>query len=301
MDYNGLIYEIYLFLFSLYQYLEKKINIMENKNINPVSGVNQIIAIASGKGGVGKSTTSVNIAFALNNLGKKVGLLDADVYGPSIPKMVGLSGKPDTSKDGKKIIPKEKFGIQTMSIGFLIDEDTPMIWRGPMVMSAVKQLLYEVEWKEIDILVLDLPPGTGDTQLTLAQQVPISGSVIVSTPQDIALLDVKKGINMFHKVDIPVYGIIENMSYFICPNCSEKSEIFANGGAKATAEEYNIDFLGEIPINSTIREYADKGEILVNKNEKNEFKNLYTDIARKLILKLEENISIKSPEIKFVD
>ena len=188
-----------------------------------------------------------------------------------------------------------------MSIGFLIDEDTPMIWRGPMVMSAIKQLLYEVEWNQIDILVLDLPPGTGDTQLTLAQQVPISGSVIVSTPQDIALLDVKKGINMFHKVDIPVLGIVENMSYFICPNCSEKNEIFANGGAKATAEEYGIDFLGEIPLDPTIREYADKGEILVCNEENNQYKNLYSDIAKKLILKLDATDSPKGPEIKFVD
>ncbi len=274
---------------------------MENKNINLVSGVKQIIAVASGKGGVGKSTTSVNIAFALNSLGKKIGLLDADVYGPSIPKMLGLSGKPDTTKEGKKIIPKEKFGIQTMSIGFLVPEDTPMIWRGPMVMSAIKQLLYDVEWNGLDILVLDLPPGTGDTQLTLAQQVPIAGSIIVSTPQDIALLDVKKGINMFHKVDIPVFGIIENMSYFICPHCSEKSEIFSNGGAKATANEYGIEFLGEIPLDSSIRENADKGEILFNTKENKRFENLYADIAKKLIEKLDSSKPPKSPEIKFID
>ncbi len=274
---------------------------MENKNINLVGGVKQIIAIASGKGGVGKSTTSVNIALALSNLGKKIGLLDADVYGPSIPKMLGLSGKPDTTKEGKKIIPKERLGIQTMSIGFLVAEDTPMIWRGPMVMSAIKQLLYEVEWNEVDILIIDLPPGTGDTQLTLAQQVPISGSVIVSTPQDVALLDVKKGINMFNKVEIPVFGVIENMSYFLCPHCSSKTEIFSYGGAKATAKEYNIEFLGEIPLDTKIREHADKGEPLFNNERNQEYNEIYTKIANKLIDKLENQKSTNDPKINFID
>ncbi|MAR79727.1 MAG: hypothetical protein CMM18_05830 [Rhodospirillaceae bacterium] len=274
---------------------------MENKNINLVNGVKQIIAIASGKGGVGKSTTSVNVALALSNLGKRIGLLDADVYGPSIPKMLGLSGKPDTTKEGKKIIPKEKLGIQTMSIGFLVAEDTPMIWRGPMVMSAIKQLLYEVEWNDVDILVIDLPPGTGDTQLTLAQQVPISGSVIVSTPQDVALLDVKKGINMFKKVEIPVFGVIENMSYFLCPHCSSKTEIFSYGGAKKTANEYGIEFLGEIPLDTKIREHADKGEPLFNNKENIEYNEIYTKIANKLIDKLENQESATGPKINFID
>ena len=274
---------------------------MENKNINLVNGVKQIIAIASGKGGVGKSTTSVNVALALSNLGKRIGLLDADVYGPSIPKMLGLSGKPNTTKEGKKIIPKERLGIQTMSIGFLVAEDTPMIWRGPMVMSAIKQLLYEVEWNDVDILVIDLPPGTGDTQLTLAQQVPISGSVIVSTPQDVALLDVKKGINMFKKVEIPVFGVIENMSYFLCPHCSSKTEIFSYGGAKKTANEYGIEFLGEIPLDTKIREHADKGEPLFNNKENLEYNEIYTKIANKLIDKLENQESATGPKINFID
>ncbi len=270
------------------------------KKTTSIPGVSKILAVASGKGGVGKSTTSVNLAVALSKHGQKVALMDADVYGPSIPKMLGINEKPETSTDGKKIIPIKKYDIQAMSIGFLIPEDTPMIWRGPMVMSAIKQLLYEVMWEDVDILVIDLPPGTGDTQLTLAQQVPITGSVIVSTPQDIALLDVKKGINMFKKVDIPVLGVIENMSYFICPHCSEKSEIFSSGGAKTTAKNYDIDFLGDIPLDTTIREQADNGEpVGINENK---FSKIYSDIAKTLMNKLnnpdEKNME---PVIKFTE
>src|SRR6185295_5630577 len=202
-------------------------------------GVKHIIAVASGKGGVGKSTTAVNLALGLHVNGLKVGLLDADVYGPSQPRMMGITGKP-TSKDGKIMEPMANYGIKVMSMGFLIEEETPMIWRGPMVMSAVTQMLRDVNWGDLDVLVCDLPPGTGDTQLTMAQNVPLSGAVIVSTPQDIALLDAKKGLNMFRKVDVPVLGIIENMSYFSCPHCGERTEIFSHGGARREAERFGV-------------------------------------------------------------
>ena len=217
-----------------------------------------MVAVASGKGGVGKSTTSVNLALALARLGQRVGLLDADIYGPSQPRMLGITGKP-SSPDGKKLRPMENYGVRVMSMGFLVDEDAPMIWRGPMVQSALQQMLTDVEWGELDVLVVDLPPGTGDAQLTMAQRVPLAGAVIVSTPQDIALLDARKALNMFRKVDVPVLGIIENMSYFLCPHCGGRSEIFSHGGARATAAKFGVDFLGEIPLDLAIREQTDAG------------------------------------------
>ncbi len=224
-----------------------------------VPNVGAIVAVASGKGGVGKSTIAINLALALLAKGLKVGLLDADIYGPSIPKMLGVHGRPD-SEDGNILEPKENYGLKCMSIGFLVAEDTPMIWRGPMVMSAIEQLLRDVNWGELDILVIDLPPGTGDAQLTIAQRVPLTGALIVSTPQDIALLDARKSLNMFRKVEVPVLGIIENMSYFACPHCGERTDIFSHGGAKATAAEMGADFLGEIPLDMDIREAGDAGK-----------------------------------------
>jgi ATP-binding protein involved in chromosome partitioning len=227
-----------------------------------VSGVGAIVAVASGKGGVGKSTVAANLALALRANGRSVGVLDADIYGPSMPRMLGISGRP-SSPDGKKLIPMENYGIEVMSMGFLVPEDTPMIWRGPMVMSALQQMLREVEWGELDIMVVDMPPGTGDAQLTMAQQVPLAGAVIVSTPQDIALLDARKGLNMFKKVDVPVLGIVENMSYFLCPHCGGRSEIFSHGGARREAERLGTEFLGEVPLDLEIRETSDSGRPIV--------------------------------------
>ena len=226
-----------------------------------IPGVAQIIAVASGKGGVGKSTVAVNLALGLKRLGLKVGLLDADIYGPSVPRLLGITEKPDS--DGKKLKPIEKFGIRTMSIGFLVKEDEAMIWRGPMVQSALTQMMSDVAWATpgapLDVLVLDMPPGTGDAQLTIAQRVPLKGAVIVSTPQDIALIDARKGIAMFRKTQIPILGIVENMSVFVCPDCGHAHHIFGHGGAKATAEKLGAPFLGEIPLVPSIRETSDAG------------------------------------------
>ncbi len=227
-----------------------------------VPGVRSIVAVASGKGGVGKSTTATNLAVALATQGHRVGMLDADIYGPSQPRMMGISGRPQ-ARDDKTLIPLENYGVKCMSIGFMVAEDTPMIWRGPMVMGAIQQMLRDVEWGELDILVADLPPGTGDAQLTMAQQVPLTGAVIVSTPQDIALLDARKGLNMFRKVDVPVLGIIENMSYFLCPHCGERSDIFSHGGARREAERLGSEFLGEVPLDMAIRETSDGGRPIV--------------------------------------
>ncbi len=244
-----------------------------------VPGVGAIVAVASGKGGVGKSTTATNLALALSRLGLKVGLLDADIYGPSLPRMMGISGKP-TSPDGKILKPMENFGVKCMSMGFLVAEDTPMIWRGPMVQSALQQMLRDVEWGELDILIVDMPPGTGDAQLTMAQQVPLAGAVIVSTPQDIALLDARKGLNMFRKVDVPVLGIIENMSVFICPKCGHESHIFSHGGAKKEAETLGMHFLGEMPLNIDIRITSDEGRPIVVSEPDGEHAQRYLDIAK---------------------
>jgi ATP-binding protein involved in chromosome partitioning len=223
-----------------------------------VPGVGAIIAVASGKGGVGKSTTAVNLALGLRDLGLRVGVLDADIYGPSIPKLFGLRGKPKTM-GGTRLIPMDGYGLKVMSIGFLIEEETPMIWRGPMVMSALTQMLREVEWGELDVMVVDMPPGTGDAQLTMAQQVPLRGAVIVSTPQDLALIDARRGIAMFRRVNVPVLGIVENMSYFLCPQCGTRSDIFGHGGARHEAERLGVPFLGEVPLHMEIREKSDAG------------------------------------------
>jgi ATP-binding protein involved in chromosome partitioning len=246
-----------------------------------VPGVRAIVAVASGKGGVGKSTTAVNLALALKSLGLSVGLLDADIYGPSQPRMMGIKGRP-SSPDGKRLLPLENYGIKVMSMGFMVPEETPMIWRGPMVMSAINQMLRDVEWGELDILVVDLPPGTGDAQLTMAQQVPLSGAVIVSTPQDIALLDARKGLNMFRKVDVPVLGIVENMSYFLCPHCGERSDIFSHGGARREAEKLGVDFLGEIPLDMAIRETSDGGHPIVVSDPASAHAKTYRAIAEQV-------------------
>src|ERR1700756_3108100 len=224
-----------------------------------VPGVGAIVAVASGKGGVGKSTIAANLALALKANGLSVGVLDADIYGPSMPRMLGISGRRPQSRDGKGLQPLENYGLRFMSMGFLVPEDTPMIWRGPMVMSALQQMLREVDWGDLDILIADMPPGTGDAQLTMAQQVPLAGAVIVSTPQDIALLDARKGLNMFKQVHVPVLGIVENMSYFLCPHCGGRSEIFSHGGARLEAERLGTEFLGEVPLDLKIRETSDGG------------------------------------------
>src|SRR6187397_1462378 len=246
-----------------------------------IPGVDAVIAVASGKGGVGKSTTAVNLALGLRDLGLKVGMLDADIYGPSLPKLLAIREKPQTV-GGTRLKPIERYGLTVMSIGFLIDEETPMIWRGPMVMSAITQMLREVEWGKLDVMVVDMPPGTGDAQLTMAQQVPLRGAVIVSTPQDLALIDARKGLNMFKKVDVPLLGIVENMSYFIAPDTGKRHEIFGHGGARREAERLGVTFLGEVPLEMGIRESSDAGTpVVVSKPDGPEAK-IYRDIASKV-------------------
>lgn len=237
-----------------------------------------IVAVASGKGGVGKSTTAINLATGLSAIGLRTGLLDADIYGPSVPRMAGVTGKP-TSIDGKALRPMQAFGVKLMSMGFLVDEDAPMIWRGPMVQSALQQMLGDVDWGDLDVLVVDLPPGTGDAQLTMAQRVPLTGAVIVSTPQDIALLDARKAINMFRRVDVPILGIVENMSYHICPSCGHRSEIFAHGGARACASQFGVDFLSEIPLDPVIRETSDGGQPIVVSRPEGPHAEAYRQLA----------------------
>ncbi|HZK90615.1 MAG TPA: iron-sulfur cluster carrier protein ApbC [Stellaceae bacterium] len=250
-----------------------------------VPGVGAIVAVASGKGGVGKSTVAANLALALKANGLRVGVLDADIYGPSMPRMLGISGRP-MSQDGKTLIPMENYGIKCMSIGFLVSEDTAMIWRGPMVMSALNQMLRDVAWGELDILVVDLPPGTGDAQLTMAQQVPLAGAVIVSTPQDIALIDARRGLTMFQQVNVPVLGIIENMSYFLCPHCGERSEIFSHGGARREAERLGCDFLGEVPLDLQIRETSDDGRPVTVSDPDSAHAQLFREIAARVWAKV---------------
>jgi ATP-binding protein involved in chromosome partitioning len=253
-----------------------------------VPGIRYLIAVASGKGGVGKSTTAVNLALGLQSIGLKVAVLDADVYGPSIPKLFGLTGKPEPSDAaGKKMKPLNGYGVEVMSVGFLVPEDTPMIWRGPMVMSALTQLLRETEWSPADVMVIDMPPGTGDVQLTLAQQTPLAGAVIVSTPQDLALIDARKGLNMFAKVNVPVIGIVENMSYFICTKCGERHEIFGHGGAKEEATRIGVPFLGEIPLDKEVRMRSDSGEPVVATQPDSLHAALYRDVARQVWAALE--------------
>jgi len=240
-----------------------------------------IIAIASGKGGVGKSTFAVNLAVAMSQLGKKVGILDADIYGPSVPRMMGISGRPEANRN-KKLIPLESYGIKCMSIGFLVSVDTPTIWRGPMVMKALEQMFNGVEWGKLDFLIIDLPPGTGDAQLTLAQSSKLSGSIIVSTPQDVALNDARKGINMFKRVNVPVIGLVENMSYFICDKCNERHYIFSHEGAKKEAEKFQIPFLGSIPINKDLRIQSDEGRPACIDKPDGEISKQYLEIARSI-------------------
>ncbi len=248
-----------------------------------IPGIKHLVAVASGKGGVGKSTTAINLALGLQSLGLRVAVLDADVYGPSMPKLFGLTGKPQASDaDGKKMKPMSRFGVELMSIGFLVAEDTPMIWRGPMVMGALTQLLRETEWSEADVMVIDMPPGTGDVQLTLAQQTPLSGAVIVSTPQDLALIDARKGLNMFRKVNVPVIGIAENMSYFVCTKCGERHEIFGHGGAREEAERLGVPFLGEIPLDKEVRLRSDRGEPVTATQPDSLHAAIYRDIARQV-------------------
>ena len=251
-----------------------------------VPGVEAIIAVASGKGGVGKSTTAVNLALSLAAQGKKVGLLDADVYGPSLPRMMGITDKPKQTQENR-LLPPENFGVKCMSMGMLVDEEEPMIWRGPMVMGALQQMLTEVEWAPLDILVIDMPPGTGDAQLTLSQQTQLTGAVIVSTPQDIALLDARKGLNMFRKVSVPILGIIENMSYFVCPHCGETSNIFHNGGAQLTADKYEVEFLGAIPLDIQIRETSDAGQPISATDPASPHAQAYAKIAEKVAASIE--------------
>ncbi len=251
-------------------------------NVQPgIPGVEAVIAVASGKGGVGKSTTAVNLALGLRDLGLKVGILDADIYGPSLPKLLAIKEKPQTI-GGTRLKPIERYGLTVMSIGFLIDEETPMIWRGPMVMSAITQMLREVEWGKLDVMVVDMPPGTGDAQLTMAQQVPLKGAVIVSTPQDLALIDARRGIAMFRRVNVPVLGIVENMSYFLCPHCGERSDIFGHGGARREAERLGVPFLGEVPLHMTIREKSDSGLPVVATEPDGEHAKIYRDIAARV-------------------
>lgn len=268
-------------------------------NLTPLLNVKNIIAIASGKGGVGKSTTAVNLALALIAEGAQVGILDADIYGPSQPRMLGLSGKPD-SPDGKTIEPKVNYSLQAMSIGFMIEEDTPMIWRGPMVTQALTQLLNETRWKDLDYLIIDLPPGTGDIQLTLCQRVPVSGAIIVTTPQDIALLDARKALKMFEKVEVPVLGIVENMSTHICSLCRHEEPIFGVGGGARIAEQYGVPLLGSLPLDIRIREQVDGGTPTVAVEPNSKISQNYREIARKAAAKLSlyaRNKSIQFPNI----
>ena len=248
----------------------------------PLPGVKHIIAVASGKGGVGKSTVACNLAVGLAKLGLAVGVLDADLFGPSMPKLFGLHSKPGLAPDGKRLIPLESFGVKVMSIGFLIDEGAPVVWRGPMVVSALNQLLREVVWGELDVLVVDMPPGTGDTQLTMAQNVPLAGAVIVSTPQDLALIDARRGIAMFNQVKVPLLGVVENMSYFVCPHCGGRTDVFSHGGARKEAEKLGVPFLGEVPLDIAIRANSDDGRPVVASMPESPQANALLEIARRV-------------------
>jgi ATP-binding protein involved in chromosome partitioning len=247
-----------------------------------VPGVDAIIAVASGKGGVGKSTTAVNLALALSANGLRTGILDADIYGPSLPRLMGLKDRKPEVLSGRILRPLDAYGVKAMSIGFLVEEETPMIWRGPMVVSALTQMLREVEWGTLDVLVVDMPPGTGDAQLTMAQQVPLAGAVIVSTPQDLALIDARKGLNMFRRVDVPVLGIVENMSYFLCPHCGERSDIFGHGGAREEAKRLDTPFLGEVPLDMNIRLTSDAGTPIVVAEPEGVHARIYREIAERV-------------------
>ena len=270
------------------------------RGVKLVPGVKNIVAVASGKGGVGKSTTAVNLALALAAEGATVGVLDADIYGPSQPMMLGISGRPE-STDGKTLEPLESYGVQAMSIGFMIDADTPMVWRGPMVTQALEQLLKDTRWREVDFLIVDMPPGTGDIQLTLSQKVPVTGAVIVTTPQDIALIDARKGLKMFEKVGVPIVGIIENMSIHVCSNCGHAEHIFGQGGAARMCQDYNVPFLGSLPLDIRIREQADSGRPTVVADPEGKVAQIYRDIARKVAISVADkaaDFSAKFPSIK---
>jgi ATP-binding protein involved in chromosome partitioning len=275
------------------------------KQIAGVAGIKHLIAVASGKGGVGKSTTATNLALGFQAIGLKVGILDADIYGPSQPRLLGLTGRPQAGT-GNKLRPMQAYGLQAMSMGFLVDEATPIIWRGPMVVSALTQMLRDVQWggdgRDLDVLVIDMPPGTGDIQLTMAQQVPLSGAVIVSTPQDLALIDARKGLNMFRKVDVPVLGIIENMSYFICGKCGERHEIFGHGGAKTEAEKLGIPFLGGVPLHIDIRERSDAGQPITATKPDSVHAQIYRDLAAKTWAELQasKGTRIAPPKLEIV-
>jgi ATP-binding protein involved in chromosome partitioning len=258
------------------------------RGVKLLPGIKNIIAVASGKGGVGKSTTAVNLALALSAEGAAVGMLDADIYGPSQPMMLGIAGRPE-SKDGKHLEPMEGHGLQAISIGFLIDIDTPMVWRGPMVTQALEQLLKDTRWRDLDYLVVDLPPGTGDIQLTLAQKVPVTGAVIVTTPQDIALIDARKGLKMFEKVGIPILGVVENMSFHVCPNCGHQSHIFGSGGAQKMCADYGTELLGQLPLDESIRSQADSGKPTVVSEPDGPIAEIYRRIARRCAVKIAES------------
>lgn len=269
--------------------------------LQPIAGVRNVIAVASGKGGVGKSTVSVNLALALLAEGARVGILDADIYGPSQPRMLGTSEKP-RSPDGKVMLPIEALGLQAMSIGFLIDEDQPMIWRGPMATQGLMQLVFETRWQDLDYLIVDLPPGTGDIQLTLSQRIPVSGAVVVTTPQDIALIDARKGLQMFRKVEVPILGLVENMSFFCCPNCGHRSEIFGAGGGDRMSEQYGVEVLGRIPLDGRIREQADGGRPTVAAEPESQMSAIYRDIARRAAARLAHGgLGEDFPQISIAD
>lgn len=273
------------------------------RGLKVLPNVKNIIAVSSGKGGVGKSTVAVNLALALAAEGAQVGVLDADIYGPSQPMMLGINGKPE-SADGKTMEPLTNHGVQAMSIGFLIDTDQPMVWRGPMVTQALQQLLGQTNWKDVDYLVIDMPPGTGDIQLTLAQQVPVTGAIIVTTPQDIALIDAKKGLKMFEKVNVPILGLVENMATHVCSNCGHVEHIFGSGGADAMGREYDVEVLGSLPLDIRIREQTDAGRPTVVAEPDSEIASTYRAIARKVAVKIAEkakDMSLKMPTIKVLN
>ncbi len=280
---------------------EKAPPVVQPKTSELAPNVKHIIAVASGKGGVGKSTVSVNLAVSLAALGKKVGIMDADIYGPSIPMMTGLTGeKPSTADEDQHIVPLEAYGMKVMSIGFMIDTQTPMIWRGPMVQSAIIQILRDVDWGDLDYLIVDMPPGTGDAQLAMAQKVPLAGAVIVSTPQDIALIDAQKAMAMFEKVSVPILGVVENMSYYSCPNCGEHAHIFGHGGAKTEAEKYGYPFLGEVPLDIDIRIHSDDGRPIAAHNSDSDQARTFLNIANAVATHMDEHAAKKKPFPKIV-